>query len=141
MSPVLHWSANRSMPMGPGSCSSSCQWCCWSPSLRSCASPVVWLVAAALWGAAGWASVPTLQPALIGDRPEQAMPIIAFQMAAMYLDSAVGAAVGSSLLAAGAGAMGLVVWAVIPAGLTIVLAGWISVRALQLRRCRVVAVA
>lgn len=110
-------------------------------AMWSCGSPVVWLVSAALWGAAGWASVPTLQQALIGDRPELAMPIVAFQMAAMYLGSAVGAAVGSSLLAAGTDAMGLVVWAMIPAGLTIVLAGWISVRALPLRRCRVVAVA
>ena len=90
------------------------------------ASPAVWLVAAASWGAAGWASVPTVQQALIRDRPEQAMPIIAFQMAAMYLGSAVGSAAGSSLLLSGTGADELIMWALIPAGLTIILATWLS---------------
>ena len=92
-------------------------------------SPTVWLVAAALWGAAGWASVPTVQQALIRDRPEQAMPIIAFQMAAMYLGSAVGAAAGSSLLLSGTGAGELIMWALIPAGLAIILATWLSTSA------------
>lgn len=64
--------------------------------------PITWLIAAAMWGAAGWASVPTLQKALTQDRPTRAMTIVAFQMAAMYLGSAAGAAVGSSLLANGA---------------------------------------
>jgi DHA1 family inner membrane transport protein len=53
-------------------------------------NPVAWIIAAVLWGAAGWATVPTLQQALTADRPAQAMPVIAFQMAAMYLGSAVG---------------------------------------------------
>lgn len=96
-------------------------------------SPVVWLIAAGLWGAAGWASVPTVQHALIGDRPEQAMPIVAFQMAAMYLGSAVGAAIGSSLLTAGTSATGLVAWAMIPVALAIILAAWISIRGLRSR--------
>ena len=94
-------------------------------------SPAVWLIAAALWGAAGWASVPTVQQALVGDRPEQAMPIIAFQMAAMYLGSAVGAAAGSSLLLTGTRATELIVWALIPAGLAVVLAAWFSISALR----------
>ncbi|MFF8883907.1 hypothetical protein [Streptomyces flaveolus] len=64
-------------------------------------SPTVWLSAAAVWGAAGWASVPILQQALTHDRPERAMPIVAFQMAATYLGSAASSVVGSSLLAAG----------------------------------------
>lgn len=94
-------------------------------------SPAVWLIAAALWGAAGWASVPTVQQALVGDRPEQAMPIIAFQMAAMYLGSAVGAAAGSSLLLTGTRATELIVWALIPAGLAVILAAWFSISALR----------
>ncbi|MFF2652955.1 hypothetical protein [Streptomyces sp. NPDC058045] len=51
------------------------------------APPAVWLSAAPLWGAAGWAGVPVLQKALTADRPARAMPVIAFQMAAMYLGS------------------------------------------------------
>ncbi|MEV4258850.1 MFS transporter [Spirillospora sp. NPDC049652] len=93
--------------------------------------PVVWLVAATLWGAAGWASVPTLQQALTGDRPEQAMPIVAFQMAAMYLGSAAGAAVGSSLLANGTAPDDLAAWALAPAALALFLTGWIAVAALR----------
>lgn len=94
-------------------------------------SPVAWLIAAALWGATGWAGVPTVQQALIGDRPDQAMPIVAFQMAAMYLGSAVGSAAGSSLLASSVGAHNLVAWALIPAGLALLLASWISISALR----------
>lgn len=90
------------------------------------AAPAAWLIAAAVWGAAGWASVPTLQQALTGDRPAQAMPIIAFQMAAMYLGSAAGSALGSGLLGAGAEAADLAAWALIPAGLALVLAAWIA---------------
>ncbi|XKK39789.1 MFS transporter [Nocardiopsis sp. ARC36] len=52
----------------------------------------VWVVAVALWGAAGWAGVPVLQHLLVRGRERQAMAVVAFQMAAMYLGSAVGAA-------------------------------------------------
>ncbi|MGW0484132.1 MFS transporter [Nonomuraea sp. NPDC003214] len=92
------------------------------------ASPVAWLAAAAVWGAAGWASVPTLQQALTADRPAQAMPIIAFQMAAMYLGSAAGAALGGGLLTAGTGPADLAAWALVPAVLALALTGWIAVR-------------
>ncbi|MFJ2264944.1 MFS transporter [Streptomyces sp. NPDC087849] len=99
-------------------------------------APVVWLVAAALWGAAGWASVPTLQQALTGDRPGQAVPIVAFQMAAMYLGSAAGAAAGSSLLANSADPGGLSAWALVPAALALLLTGWLSVVALRVHTRR-----
>lgn len=89
-------------------------------------SPIAWLIAAVVWGAAGWASVPTVQQALTADRPRQAMPIIAFQMAAMYLGSAVGSALGSSLLTAGTDAADLAAWALFPAVLALVLAAWIA---------------
>lgn len=95
------------------------------------ASPAAWLVAAAVWGAAGWASVPTLQQALTADRPAQAMPIIAFQMAAMYLGSAVGSALGSNLLGAGTSPVDLAAWALVPAVLALVLTIWITVRGLR----------
>ncbi|MFJ9554314.1 MFS transporter [Nocardiopsis sp. NPDC101807] len=72
----------------------------------------VWMIAVALWGAAGWASVPVLQHLLVQNRRQQAMAIIAFQMAAMYLGSAVGAALGGLLLDNGASAGGLPAWAV-----------------------------
>ncbi|MGW4382440.1 MFS transporter [Kitasatospora sp. NPDC004531] len=97
-------------------------------------TPAVWLVAAALWGAAGWASVPTLQQALTADRPQQAMPIVAFQMAAMYLGSAAGAAAGSSLLAHGADPRALPGWALLPTALGLLLTGWIATRAPGARR-------
>ncbi|MDN6510283.1 MAG: hypothetical protein L0K56_06190, partial [Corynebacterium sp.] len=90
------------------------------------ANPIVWIIAAALWGAAGWATVPTLQQALTADRPAQAMPVIAFQMAAMYLGSAVGAAAGSGLLSGGAVAADLAGWALLPAGGALLLAGAVS---------------
>ncbi|GHF08663.1 MULTISPECIES: MFS transporter [Streptomyces] len=67
-------------------------------------TPAAWLIATAVWGASGWVSVPVLQQALTRDRTEQAMPIIAFQMAAMYLGSAAGSALGSALLAGGVSA-------------------------------------
>ncbi|WP_309105260.1 MFS transporter [Microbacterium sp.] len=92
-------------------------------------SPIVWLIAAVVWGAAGWASVPTLQQALTADRHTQAMPIIAFQMAAMYLGSAVGAALGAALLTAGVGAADLAAWALLPAVLALALTAWIATRA------------
>ena len=97
-------------------------------------SPVAWLIAAAVWGAAGWASVPTLQQALTADRPRQAMPIIAFEMAAMYLGSAVGAAVGSSLLAAGTDATDLAAWALVPAVLALTLTASIAFARLRRRQ-------
>ncbi|MFJ3608470.1 MFS transporter [Streptomyces anulatus] len=93
------------------------------------ASPIVWLIAAAVWGAAGWASVPTLQQTLTAHRPAQAMPIIAFQMAAMYLGSAAGAALGGALLTAGAGPADLAAWALAPAVLAVALTSWIATRA------------
>jgi predicted MFS family arabinose efflux permease len=72
----------------------------------------VWMIAVALWGAAGWASVPVLQHLLVQNRQRQAMAIIAFQMAAMYLGSAVGAALGGLLLDNGTSAGALPSWAV-----------------------------
>ncbi|WP_103534830.1 MFS transporter [Streptomyces sp. SM11] len=102
-------------------------------AVRIFSAPAVWLIAAALWGAAGWASVPTLQQALTRDRPDRAMAVIAFQMAAMYLGSAAGAAVGSGLLAGGADSGGLAGWALLPTGLAMVLTGWIGARALPVR--------
>lgn len=94
-------------------------------------SPAVWLIAAMVWGAAAWASVPTLQQALTADRATQAMPIIAFQMAAVYLGSAVGAALGGALLAAGVGAADLAGWALIPAVLALALTGWVAARGVR----------
>lgn len=99
-------------------------------------SSIAWLIAAVVWGAAGWASVPTVQQALTADRPRQAMPIIAFQMAAMYLGSAVGSALGSSLLASGTDADDLAAWALIPAVLALALTTWIAVAALRSRAAR-----
>ncbi|MFC0674977.1 MFS transporter [Brachybacterium hainanense] len=90
------------------------------------ASPPVWLLAAAVWGASGWAVVPTLQQALTADRSDRAMPIIALQMAAMYLGSAVGAALGGALLTAGTRPGDLPGWALVPAVLAIALAGGIA---------------
>ncbi|WP_330434470.1 MFS transporter [Streptomyces sp. NBC_00825] len=74
-------------------------------------NPAAWLIATAVWGASGWISVPVLQQALTRDRTEQAMPIVAFQMAAMYLGSAAGSALGSALLAGGVTADALPGWA------------------------------
>lgn len=89
-------------------------------------SSIVWLIAVSVWGAAGWASVPTLQQALTADRPAQAMPIIAFQMAMTYLGSAVGAALGGALLTAGTGAADLAAWALVPAVLALALTAVVS---------------
>ncbi|MES0835696.1 MFS transporter [Nocardiopsis tropica] len=71
----------------------------------------VWVVAVALWGAAGWAGVPVLQHLLVHGRERQAMAVVAFQMAAMYLGSAVGAALGGRLLEQGTSAGALPGWA------------------------------
>ncbi|MFE1170386.1 MFS transporter [Nocardiopsis sp. NPDC058789] len=94
---------------------------------------LVWLTAAAVWGAAGWASVPTVQQALTHDQSDRAMPIIAYQMAAMYLGSAAGAALGSGLLSGGTPATDLAGWALVPAGAAVLLAGGIGVAALPER--------
>ncbi|WP_150251587.1 MFS transporter [Nocardiopsis deserti] len=72
----------------------------------------VWVVAVALWGAAGWASVPVLQHLLVHGRQRQAMAVVAFQMSAMYLGSAAGAALGGRLLEHGTSAGALPGWAV-----------------------------
>jgi predicted MFS family arabinose efflux permease len=85
-------------------------------------SPVAWLVATAVWGASGWASVPVLQQALALGRSEQAMAVVALQMAAMYLGSAAGSAAGSALLAGGVGAGELPAWASLLGALGLVLA-------------------
>lgn len=82
-------------------------------------SPILWLLAAATWGAAGWASVPTLQKRLTQDRPNKAMAIVAFQMAAIYLGSASGAAIGSALLDNGVPSIDLPAWTLIPGSLTL----------------------
>ncbi|PDP89520.1 MFS transporter [Glycomyces fuscus] len=71
----------------------------------------VWVVAVALWGAAGWASVPVLQHLLVHGRRRRAVSVIAFQMAAMYLGSAAGAALGGWLLDHGTSAGTLPGWA------------------------------
>ncbi|GAA2805262.1 MFS transporter [Saccharopolyspora taberi] len=85
-------------------------------------NPAAWLIATAVWGASGWISVPVLQQALTRDHTEQAMPIVAFQMAAMYLGSAAGAAVGSALLAGGVTSDSLPGWAALAATGGVVLA-------------------
>ncbi|MFJ6618756.1 MFS transporter [Kitasatospora sp. NPDC091335] len=84
--------------------------------------PAAWLIATAVWGASGWISVPVLQQALTRDRTEQAMTVIALQMAAMYLGSAAGSAAGSALLAAGISAGALPAWTALAAALGLVLA-------------------
>ncbi|MFC0602201.1 MFS transporter [Streptomyces palmae] len=84
--------------------------------------PAAWLIATAVWGASGWISVPVLQQALTRDRIEQAMPIVAFQMAAMYLGSAAGSALGSALLAGGVSADALPGWAALAVAGGVVLA-------------------
>lgn len=73
--------------------------------------PALWLIAILVWGATGWASVPTLQDALTRSRPEATTSIVAFQMAAMYLGSAVGSALGAALLGSGTNAGSLPLWA------------------------------
>lgn len=67
----------------------------------SLATAWAWLPLLVLWGACGWAGVPLLQHLLTRARPEGAMPIVAFQMSAMYLGSAVGSGVGGLLLDGG----------------------------------------
>lgn len=61
-------------------------------------TPAGWLAAAALWGAAGWASVAIGQAAFTALRPERAVQIVAWLMAAMYIGSATGSAIGAALL-------------------------------------------
>ncbi|NEB84247.1 MFS transporter [Streptomyces anulatus] len=73
--------------------------------------PAAWLAATLVWGAAGWAGVPALQDALTRTRPEATTTIVAFQMAAMYLGSAAGSALGTALLGAGTPAGELPIWA------------------------------
>ncbi|GAA4061130.1 MFS transporter [Actinomadura miaoliensis] len=87
----------------------------------------VWVVAVALWGAAGWTSVPVLQHLLLQRRQRRAMAIIAFQMAAMYLGSAAGAALGGRLLDHGTSAGALPGWAGGTALLALALA-WVITR-------------
>ncbi|MFE7133867.1 MFS transporter [Streptomyces sp. NPDC057638] len=84
--------------------------------------PAAWLIATAVWGASGWVSVPVLQQALTRDRTEQVMPVVAFQMAAMYLGSAAGSALGSTLLARDVGADALPGWAALAVAGGVVLA-------------------
>ena len=99
-------------------------------------SPVASIPAAAVWGAAGWASVPALQQALTKDRSDQAMPIIAFQMAAMYLGASAGSALGGALLAAGVDAADLAAAAGIPAVLALALAATLAAWTRQIRAFR-----
>ncbi|QVQ51845.1 MFS transporter [Spiractinospora alimapuensis] len=73
--------------------------------------PTAWLVAVLLWGACGWAVVPTLQDVLTRSRPERTTSLVAFQMSAIYLGSAVGSAAGSALLAVDLRAGQLPTWA------------------------------
>ncbi|ARQ69097.1 MFS transporter [Streptomyces marincola] len=72
--------------------------------------PAAWLIAIAVWGAAGWAGVSTLQDALTRSRPERTASVVAFQMAAMYLGAAAGSAVGGALLDGGTDAGDLPAW-------------------------------
>lgn len=84
--------------------------------------PVWWLVAILVWGATGWASVPTLQDALTRARPSATTSIVAFQMAAMYLGSAVGSALGTALLGSGTRAGALPLWAMGAQAIAVILA-------------------
>lgn len=61
-------------------------------------APVVWLTASAVWGAAGWASVAVGQAAFTAVRRERSVQIVARLMAAIYIGSAVGSALGADLL-------------------------------------------
>lgn len=86
-----------------------------------------WLVAAVIWGAAGWASVAIGQAAFTAVRPERSVQIVAWLMAAMYIGSATGSAIGTVLLSAGTPASALPTWAltasVSTAVIAVVLAG------------------
>lgn len=62
-------------------------------------APVAWLAASAVWGAAGWASVAVGQAAFTAVRRERSVQIVAWLMAAIYIGSAVGSALGADLLA------------------------------------------
>ena len=61
-------------------------------------APVAWLAASAVWGAAGWASVAVGQAAFTAVRRERSVQIVARLMAAIYIGSAVGSALGADLL-------------------------------------------
>lgn len=84
--------------------------------------PALWIAAALVWGATGWASVPTLQHALTRSRPQATTTIVAFQMAAMYLGSAAGSALDTTLLGSGTPAGSLPVWAFGTQAVAVVLA-------------------
>ena len=88
--------------------------------------PWAWLAAALVWGVTGWASVPTLQDALTRARPEATTTIVAFQMAAIYLGSAVGSALGTALLGAGTPAGEPPVWAFGAQALAVALAVFVG---------------
>ncbi|PSK89389.1 putative MFS family arabinose efflux permease [Murinocardiopsis flavida] len=96
--------------------------------LWAATNPWAWFVLLALWGACGWASVPALQHLLTRAAPESALPIVAFQMAAMYLGSSVGAALGSAALGAGMAA------AALPACAAVIAAAGLGLAVLAVRR-------
>lgn len=83
--------------------------------------PVWWMGAVLVWGACGWGSVPTLAHALTHTRHTSTTVIVAFQMAAIYLGSAVGSAFGSALLSHGTTAEALPVWAMGAQALAVIL--------------------
>ncbi|WP_029090378.1 MFS transporter [Brevibacterium album] len=88
---------------------------------------LAWIPAVLVWGAAGWASVPTVQDALTRSRAEDTPSIVAFQMGAMYLGSAAGSALGAAVLERGARAGALPLWAAAVQVLTVVLAFAVTV--------------
>lgn len=86
--------------------------------------PVWWLIAILVWGASGWASVPTLQDALTRARHRHSATtsLVTFHMGAMYLGYAVGSALGTALLDSGTRAGALPVWAMGTQALAVILA-------------------
>ncbi|MEV6758203.1 MFS transporter [Streptomyces sp. NPDC051214] len=119
--PLDTWGPRRLLPLIPALLLASFL------TLWSTDHPAAWLIATALWGASGWMSVPILQQTLTRDRPEQAMTLIALQMAAMYLGSAAGSAAGSTLLATGTSPGALPGWGALAAAGALVLA-WLTAR-------------
>jgi DHA1 family inner membrane transport protein len=85
-------------------------------------APAAWLIAAVIWGAAGWASVAIGQGAFTAVRPERSVQIVAWLMAAMYTGSATGSALGTALLSASQPAAILPAWTLIASGGALVLA-------------------
>jgi predicted MFS family arabinose efflux permease len=75
--------------------------------------PALWIVAALVWGAAGWASVAIGQAAFTSVRPGRSVQIVAWLMAAMYIGSAAGSAAGTLILHATPHAAILPAWALI----------------------------